>query len=105
MRIVGKTLLVLSVLASLTPGCVGVKSRPRCSHVSEKNILFNPDWTGLATIDVVRAAWPATDAYESIDAEVSVFEERIIDYQGPSFRHGDQYYRRVNSVRTRRRHR
>ncbi len=105
MGIVGKTLLVLPVWVSLTPGCVGVKPGPTRSYVSEKNIIFNPDWTGLATIDVGRDAWPATDAYEPIGAEVSFFEERIIDYQGPSFNQEDYYYRRVNSVRKARRHR
>jgi len=102
MQMVEKTLLVLTLMVPLLSGCAGVKSKRIGTHVSEQNIIFNPDWTGLATNDVVRAAWPTTDAYVPIGAEISDYEERIVVYQGPSFRQEDQYYRRVNSVRTRR---
>lgn len=91
--------IVLLIASVILGGCSVSAHYARPSHVAEKNILFNPEWTGLPPLFVGRAEWPSTIAFSHIGEDVE-YRETIIDRQG-WYRNGrDHLYRRFDSVRT-----
>jgi len=68
-------------------------------RIEGRDIIFNPDWVGLAVYEPGRSDWPATVASE-LPVEVVGYQETIYDYQGRGFGEGNSYYRNFNSFRS-----
>ena len=96
--------IVLLIALVILVGCSASARYVKPSHVAEKNILFNPEWTGLPSFFVGRTEWPATIAFSHLGEDVE-YRETIVDRQG-WYRNGrDHLYRRFDSVRIGRIHR
>ncbi len=66
----------------------------------DQNLIFNPEWVGIASVDVPRREWPSTAGYEQTAEDSTEYRETIIDSHGSFRGQGDRYYRRFNAVRT-----
>ncbi len=68
--------------------------------VAEAHLIFNPEWTGLPSVDSMRSDWPSSVGHQAFGEDVW-YEETIVDRQG-RFGHSDHrdYYRRFTAVRT-----
>ena len=87
------------LVATTLAGCATPVRTTGLAHIPEKNLIFNPEWTGLPVLEVARASWPSTAAFSSLVEQID-YRETIIDRQG-SFGHDlDFLYRRFDSVRS-----
>jgi len=87
------------LIAVVTAGCSHAQQSRPITPVREKNLVFNPDRTGLPSFDVARSDWPSTLAY-SAGGQYTEYEVRIEDRTGGWHRgRDDYYYRRFSSVR------
>jgi hypothetical protein len=66
--------------------------------VEGRDLIFNPDWVGLAVYEPGRSDWPSTVVSE-LPIEFVGYQEVINDYQSPSG-FNDNYSRQFNSYRT-----
>lgn len=89
---------MLSMVPSLVGGCATQPISPVRRVGIARNLLFNPSWTGVATVDSPRLDWPATTAHVR-SAERIEYRETYIDLQGQSGANHDYFYRRFESVR------
>ncbi|MBI3835901.1 MAG: hypothetical protein HY287_16365 [Planctomycetes bacterium] len=64
-----------------------------------RDLIFNPDWVGLAVYEPGRSDWPYTVASE-LPIEVVGYQEVIHDNQSPSGFYDNNYNRQFNSFRT-----
>ena len=104
MKHINSQLVLAMLMSSAVWGCSSTGHQPLPTHVAEKNLIFNPDWTGLPVFNIARTAWPTTigrwDTGEMIE-----YQETIVDRQGRFINQPDFHYRRFDSVRSGRLHR
>ena len=99
----GHCAVLLAIAVGL--GCSGTGRDASARWIASKHLIFNPEWTGIPSGAVGRAAWPTTPAFVGREEEVS-YRETIIDWQGrTSGGREPVYYRRFSSIRTGRAHR
>ena len=95
-----KLAALMGILVSTAPAGCSVSARTTSSlQTSARNILFNPEWTGLPVSSVTRTDWPSTVAFSSLYEGVE-YRETILDRQGGFGSDRDYLYRRFYSVRT-----
>lgn len=93
-------LILLALLVTTVSGCQSTMSGRRIARTEHRDVLYSPNWSGLATYNVARSQWPATAAPyrlgEVVDYEITTYDE-----QGRSFSNQDGYLRRrFSSVRS-----
>lgn len=85
---IGKQLLGLTACACLLAGCRSdaSMSEPHRLYTTPQaqpsELIFHPDWTNLATVDVPRAPWPSTIAAPA-HRESLEYTERFLDSYNP----------------------
>jgi|GEM_PF-2428666 len=92
-------LAAVTVLVGVVSGCAH-PPRPLAWRSSEpnSNLIFNPEWTGLPTIDTARRPWPVAVAAKSA-LEFQDYRIYFRDTLRPHFGRYDDVYRRVDDVR------
>ena len=100
-----RRLLTCVVLCLLCPiflfGCGARRSDRVIRSTAGRYALFNPRWTPPAAPVTMRRAWPTAFAGYRVSEQVT-FREVVIDRQRRQGSGDDDYYRRVESTRSRR---
>ena len=99
-----RLVVALSLMAAACAGCGTPSRHVAMRYAPSDALLFNPSWTGLASVNVPRQDWPSVAKLDPT-ADVFDYQETIVDQQGLLNSHRDHYYRRFDSVRAGRGHR
>jgi len=91
------SIICMATAVSIT-GCASQSQEQGIVFSPDTHLIFNPDWTGIASVEEPRTPWPMTTVYP-IPGEKIEFRETIIDYDGHAGLQSGRTYRRFNSTR------
>ena len=82
----------------LIAGCASQNRGQGIVFSPDTHLIFNPEWTGISTLEEPRTPWPMTTVYP-LPGEKIEFRETIIDYDGQLGYQSGRTYRRFHATR------